>query len=485
MADHLNTEPILTGVVDEICDDLEDLRDALIAALQSYEKDLKIAIGYIPVWTEIQEDDVYQLFEIPEIEDAILGPRSVAIVAQSIEEHVEKWLGFPGEIVAKRFTDEDTETYREDCAKVESELLSLSENARRVTSDATKKLGEHLDVIMHRLDEEREHDEDALKELVVDGSVKKGGSARAEIADLWERYRSHAESLNRVWEELESLAFQGMDMVTAGIDDIRWIMKQSDDALTLINPELSPDYEIIEPPVRDQDSATFELSRDGEEPPKKEKQPGERETVEIDRHYQDVLDKEAEGLGESEFSEISEFVADEFWGRRTISRPNPVPIFEVLVWALPLIGLVGLGITFGVNPEVIYGLNVPNLPVIVGGIAMMLFMMPIFRKWKFTPSPKREVRTEEDLRIEIGGIVKIANKTVDDSDSIMERWKDEGSAQFGWQLTLDEFTIVGSETNLTRWEDGKCEIVSRDTEGWRLSKSEFRTLCKALSIPLI
>lgn len=480
----------------EISDDLEDLREALIAALLSYEKDLKTAIGHIPVWTKIQEDDVYDLFGIPEIEDAILGPRSVAIVAQSIDDHVEKWLGFPDDIVAKKFTDEDTQTYRKDCAEVELELLALSQSARRVTSEATKKLGEDLDTIMHRLDEEREHDENALKALVVDGDVEKGDSARLEIADLWERYRSHAESLNQVWEELESLAFHGMDMVIAGIEDIRWIMRQSDDALTLINPELSPEYTILEIPIRDEARATFEIPREPDEGEKKTKESRDRETVEIERHNE-ILEKEKEAqklntdavtsqADESfaDLSEVSEIVGDQFWASRPIFVPTPIPFFETFFWAVPLLSLIALGIAFVVNRTAVEALQIPNLTILACLLLLFVVVIPILRKWKFTPFPTRTIEDSEELKIETGEKVRVNNLAIESIDLTLERWFDEESTHFGWQLSKGELVLVGMETNLTLWQSANCEIVSRDSQGWRLTKSQFRTLCKALSISL-
>ncbi len=490
MNDASHIEPNINDLVNEIYDDLDDLRDALIAALKSYEKNLKDAIGHIPVWTEIKEPDVYSLFEIPEIEGAILGPRSVAIIAQSINDHIEDWLGEPDEIVTEKLSKEEVEEYRKSCAEVESNLLELTHNARRVTSEATQKLGEDLDSIMHRLDQEREHDENALKELLVDGSIERGKSARVEIADLWERYRSHAESLNSVWEELESLVFKGMDMVIAGIEDIRWIMRQSDTALTLINPELSPDYEVIDIPIRIEPRATFEIPREPSPKTMEIREPSARETIEIDRHNESV-EKDSVNLlpkiemgGLSELSEISE-IADEFWGSRKILIPTPVPFFEVLIWAIPLITLIGFATGFVVNPDIIDELSVPYLPIIAGVILAFLILFPMMRKWNFTPSPKRRIQDVETIKIEITGQVAIDNVQLDVPESNLKRWSDEESAHFGWQLTINEFVIVGMETNLTRWQSGHCEIVSRDRDGWRLTKSEFRTLCRALSIPLI
>ena len=502
MDDETYIDPKVNSMISEICDDLEDLREALIGALQSYEKDLKLAIGRIPVWTEIQEDDVYDLFEIPEIEGAILGPRSVAIIAQSIDDHVDTWLGYPGNILAKKFNDSDTKAYRRDCAEVESELLELSHSARRVTSEATKKLGEDLDAIMHRLDEEREHDENALKDLVVDGSVEKGDSARLEIADLWERYRSHAESLNTVWEELESLAFQGMDMVVAGIEDIRWIMRQSDDTLTLINPELSPAYEVFDIPVRDEARATFEIPR--EESEDKKISTGDRETIEIDREQAQTLEKAKENQSKkdetvsakdtdeappeiaptTDISEVSEVVGDEFWASRKTYVPAPIPFFELAIWALPLLTLIALGVTFGVNPQAIESLKIPNLEIIAGVVALFLILIPVIRKWNFTPFPSRKIEDSEDIKIEIGEHVKIDNNKINPDNFKLERWSDDESTDFGWQLTISDVVLVGMETNLTRWQSFSSEIVDRDDEAWRLGKSPFRTLCKALSISL-
>lgn len=465
-------EKNLDAWVEEISDDLDDLRTALINALLDYEKRLDNAIGEIPVWTEITIDDIRRLYEIPKIKDGLLGPRSLAIIAQTLDEHVDKWLLSNPALSEKKMDPSEINSYRKSCADVENEFIKLGDAARKISKDAIDTLGADLDRVMTRLESERERDEDALKELVVDGSVERGMSAREEIADLWERYRSHAENLNNAWDTLEALVFEGMDMTAAGIEDMRWILRQSEDAITVFNPLLSPEYTPLKIPEREGPRTTFELERDAED--EEIEKDSDRETIEITRHT------EIESKPNSEKTEKFDKLPKTFsyTAFREIQILKPISWIEFfLAWVLPIASIV------------LYFTLPSSLPIWSLSIPISWFLLfPILRKWKFQPFPKRSSTEDDDISIIVTlstideKEITIDGKEVLFNDTKILRWEDSDAMGFGWIVITPSALLSSLETNITRWESATSKIVTKDTEAYALETNAFYHVCESLNI---
>jgi hypothetical protein len=111
------------------------------------------------------------------------------------------------------------------------ELADLEGQARACALDADAFLGDTLDTILTQLQERRESDEYALRELVTTGDVDRGSDAREEIAGLWEEQRRRARKLRQIWEPLEALVFEGVDLTVTGIAELRAMVHRAVEGL--------------------------------------------------------------------------------------------------------------------------------------------------------------------------------------------------------------------------------------------------------------
>jgi hypothetical protein len=218
---------ILRLTLDGLEADLDDLRDELIDALESFEGELRDATETLPDWLAVEPAALRELFQLPadgERPASVLGPRTVALAAAGVEQFVQDWLSDPADTLS---TDEAA-AYESDFTSRHAVIDRYETFSRHTASDAGKTLADWLDGILTELEDTRERDEAALRQLVSEGAIGKGRDARAEIAQLWEEQRARAAEVKEQWARLERLTFRGLELTIEGLAELRDFLERAD-----------------------------------------------------------------------------------------------------------------------------------------------------------------------------------------------------------------------------------------------------------------
>lgn len=223
-------------------EDIEDLRDELIDELSAFEGRIGRLEGRLPRWLELPPGSIKSVFRFADdtVEpNALLGPRAVAMGAGRVERFVYDWLGADGEATNVRFDDAEAEALAAAHAGLHDYLDALREDTRRTHEAADKTLNEWLDGVLSQLDMHRETDLDAIEQLVHEGEIGRGHSARQEMADLWEEQRLKADELRNAWRPIEEHLEHGLDVTLEGIRELEQLAKRARDGLIGANPDLA------------------------------------------------------------------------------------------------------------------------------------------------------------------------------------------------------------------------------------------------------
>ncbi|MEZ4461062.1 MAG: hypothetical protein R3E66_15330 [bacterium] len=262
-------------------EDLDDLRDELGRYFADYEGRLETVTSRLPHWLELPPAEVRVLFAFEfEGSSARLGPRAVAMGAARVEQ-----------MIANLHEDLSVESLDQQRQDALDQLERLERAAREQALDADAALSEMLDAILIELEERREADEIALRELVTTGDVDRGRQARKEIADLWEDQRARARELRDAWEPIEALVFEGIDATVAGVEELKSLVHRAVEgfggtAHVADEPEHASEEARVTEKLATQ-TATEEWSRETEEPPPAPSAPHDLETLETPRESEE------------------------------------------------------------------------------------------------------------------------------------------------------------------------------------------------------
>lgn len=210
------------------------MRAELMEILPDYEQRLRRRSDALPPWLEIAPAQVRALFHLQPVPPdpstpaqaspvhGILGPRTVALAAGHIEAFIER--GF----VDVDFDDPTrvrhlVELYLE----TTSYLNALIREARRVAYQARTTLDAWLDALLDELERQRKIDVEALEDLVSQGDIGRGRSARQEIADLWEEQRRVAAELQASWQPLSALVREGLASTESGLQELSGLLMRA------------------------------------------------------------------------------------------------------------------------------------------------------------------------------------------------------------------------------------------------------------------
>jgi len=219
-------------------EDLDDLRERLSRDLESYERRIRETARRAPGWTSVDPRGVVDLFAIDEErlpEEGFLGPRMVAIGAETAEEFVGKWMA-AGETDG---TFEDCiEEFERDVSEMIAFLEALAGRARRRGERAHRILEEWMEANLAHLDELRQNDLEALQDLVGEGELETGPDARAEEAQLWEEQRKRADELRSIWDDFHELVDEGVAYTDRGLEEVAELVGRAGEGLRGAYPAL-------------------------------------------------------------------------------------------------------------------------------------------------------------------------------------------------------------------------------------------------------
>src|SRR5690554_4576611 len=214
------------------------MRAELMDILPDYEQRLRRNTDALPTWLELDPTQVRALFHLAPVGanlgadtrasssassvHGILGPRTVALAAGRIETFIDRGfvdVDFDDTTRVQRLVDLylETTTY----------LDALIREARRVAHEARTSLEGWLDALLYDLEQQRKIDVEALEDLVSQGDIGRGGSARQEIADLWEEQRRVAANLQASWQPLIVLVREGLASTESGLQELSGLLMRA------------------------------------------------------------------------------------------------------------------------------------------------------------------------------------------------------------------------------------------------------------------
>src|SRR5690606_33534221 len=117
----------------------------------------------------------------------LIGPRTVAFLASRVEATFQQGFKYGTVIPESEFRTHLEETLLK--------IKHVEQLARSCALEVDAQLSDILEDIIFDLEEKRERDERALRELVTSGDVDRGSETQREIADLWEEQRTRTEEV--------------------------------------------------------------------------------------------------------------------------------------------------------------------------------------------------------------------------------------------------------------------------------------------------
>lgn len=249
-------------------EDLDDMRAELTELLPEFEQRLRNKSDALPSWLAIAPSQIRALFHLKPLGShtaaapgttqpmasasaihGILGPRTVALAAGRIETFIQQGL------VDVDLNDEtEVQNLVELYTDTSAHLNKRVHEARRVARDAHDTLDGWLDALLFELESQRKTDVDALEDLVGQGDIGRGKSARQEIADLWEDQRSRAAELQSCWRPLTSLVNEGLATTESGLKELFDLVVRARDGLIGANASLEPQLPACQWPVAPTDA---------------------------------------------------------------------------------------------------------------------------------------------------------------------------------------------------------------------------------------
>ncbi|MGM0555661.1 MAG: hypothetical protein ACQEVA_04695 [Myxococcota bacterium] len=273
VSDEQRREEIVERTLMGLEEDIEDLREELIDDLSAFEGRIGRLEQRLPRWLELPPGSIKSVFRFSKetVEpSALLGPRAVAMGAGRVEAFVYDWLGAEGDIADFRLDEQEADELADAYDQLNDYLDQLRDDARRTHEDADKTLNEWLDGVLSQLDMRRETDLDAIEQLVHEGEIGRGHSARQEMADLWEEQRLKADELRTAWRPIEAQLEAGLEVTLEGIDELEQLADRARDGLIGANPDLAAhltdDGPETLPPSLAEASETDDDEPEGDEP---------------------------------------------------------------------------------------------------------------------------------------------------------------------------------------------------------------------------
>lgn len=222
-------------------EDFQDMGVELADDLEGFERRIRRAAARAPDWISVDPSGVVDLFKVEDDElpeAGFLGPRMVAIAAGVSEEFVGKWLPSEPDEEPMEFDDQTREEFERDLREVFAFLDDIERRTRLQAERAHVVLEEWMETNLAYLDELRENDIEALKELVGEGALETGPDARAERAQLWDEQRKRADELAEIWDVLHALVDEGFEETRDGLEEVEALVGRACQGLAGSAPDL-------------------------------------------------------------------------------------------------------------------------------------------------------------------------------------------------------------------------------------------------------
>ena len=480
---------VVSGALSRLEDDLDDLRDRLAQELDTYEGRIAKASNGMPIWLKIDPAWIREWFQFDFDEmRLVLGPRVVAFGASRVET-----------LFRTNFRDQSPgESFAQELEDVTQFLQRLSENTRVGAEEAQEQLADVLDEVLLDIEEKREKDEHALRQLVSSGDVERGEETQKEIADLWEEQRARAKEAKAAWEVLERLVFEGLEHVGEGIEELEEFLdlmrglvfgvkpkekvavpdessrkteklptegtseweRESADVWGPTDPDVGPtapmdavkDFEDerveVEEVAVEEDAIEVAVEEDAIEVAVEE------DAIEI------AVEEELEAPKEVRVRGVASRVVDE-WGL--------ISVLEFLVVAGPfLVFSIVFGTMLQLGDTPVW-FRPWVFPVGFGTVATWLVLGAIVRHWRMTWPPailslSEEVEeTEYEIR---------ASKLFIDGKEIklearIEKWRSDQS--FGWAVSSSGICVFCEGRNFKFWDSYDAPMTAVGPDAWEIS----------------
>lgn len=477
---------VVSGALSRLEDDLDDLRDRLAQDLDTYEGRISKASNGMPIWLKIDPAWIREWFQF-EFDEMrlVLGPRVVAFGASRVETL------FRTNFVGKS----PDESFAEELEEVGEFLQKLSERTRIGAEEAQDQLADILDAVLLDIEEKREKDEHALRQLVSSGDVERGEETQKEIADLWEEQRARAKEAKAAWETLERLVFEGLEYVGEGLEELEEFLdlmrglvfgvkpkekvvvpdessrkteklptegtseweRESAEVWGPTDPDVGPTAPMDS--VKEFDDEPVEEESDSE-PVEVEEEAVEEEAVE------EVVEEEPV---EEELEEAPKEVSVRGVASRVIDEWAPISALEFLVVAGPFIVfsiVFGTMLQMGGTPV---WFRPWVFPVGFGTVATWLVLGAIVRHWRMRWPPAilslSEEAEETDYEIRASKLF-IDGKEIK-LEARIEKWRSDQS--FGWAVSSSGISVFCEGRNFNHWDNYDAPMTAIRPDAWEIT----------------
>lgn len=476
---------VVSGALSRLEDDLDDLRDRLAQDLDTYEGRISKASNGMPIWLKIDPAWIREWFQF-EFDEMrlVLGPRVVAFGASRVETL------FRTNFVGKS----PDESFAEELEEVDEFLQKLSERTRIGAEEAQDQLAEILDEVLLDIEEKREKDEHALRQLVSSGDVERGEETQKEIADLWEEQRARAKEAKAAWETLERLVFEGLEYVGEGLEELEEFL----DLMRGLVFGVKPKEKVVVPDESSRKTeklpteGTSEWERESAEvwgptdpdvgptAPMDSVKEFDDEPVEEESDSEPVVEEEAveeeaveevveEEPVEEELEEAPKVVSVRGVASRVIDEWAPISALEFLVVAGPFIVfsiVFGTMLQMGGTPV---WFRPWVFPVGFGTVATWLVLGAIVRHWRMTWPPAilslSEEAEETDYEIRASKLF-IDGKEIK-LEAKIEKWRSEQS--FGWAVSSSGICVFCEGRNFKHWDSYDAPMTAIRPDAWEIT----------------
>lgn len=476
---------VVSGALSRLEDDLDDLRDRLAQDLDTYEGRISKASNGMPIWLKIDPAWIREWFQF-EFDEMrlVLGPRVVAFGASRVETL------FRTNFVGKS----PDESFAEELEEVGEFLQKLSERTRIGAEEAQDQLADILDAVLLDIEEKREKDEHALRQLVSSGDVERGEETQKEIADLWEEQRARAKEAKAAWETLERLVFEGLEYVGEGLEELEEFL----DLMRGLVFGVKPKEKVVVPDESSRKTeklpteGTSEWERESAEvwgptdpdvgptAPMDSVKEFDDEPVEEESDSEPVVEEEAveeeaveevveEEPVEEELEEAPKEVSVRGVASRVIDEWAPISALEFLVVAGPFIVfsiVFGTMLQMGGTPV---WFRPWVFPVGFGTVATWLVLGAIVRHWRMRWPPAilslSEEAEETDYEIRASKLF-IDGKEIK-LEARIEKWRSDQS--FGWAVSSSGISVFCEGRNFNHWDNYDAPMTAIRPDAWEIT----------------
>jgi hypothetical protein len=485
---------ILEGALNSLNSDVEELREQLRATLPPYEKRVEEFVSQADNFELLDNQGLRRLFELETegYSGTLFGPRIVALLAEDVEAFVDRWLraSLDGERTVK--SREEAQAFQADYHRLRADLESLQEECKQLEASARQNLESEFEELLSELDTRREDDLGAVQELVNEGSLTPGQSAKHEKADLWEQQRRIAEQVQTFCDDISQHLSQGLATSLEGFAKLLDLLARSKQAMLGAHPKLSQHLNALH-----------------------ESEAKDLETVELDT----TADDDSEGATtqlDSTGDTTKRQHNEQHTPRDTAHKPtpaasaNPVETHAVRIyegWAsvdgrelfigvgAPILTLCTLATIKGLSASGLLDLSADILgvllaPYVIGGLFAWLIVVPAilgwsprWTGWRFEIIERAELEQRVPL-IMTPQKLRVGTSTYQWSalrEAKLTRWEAQTPRDRGWRIDIspEGFSPVIFVTRVDSrdaWLRSDVPAKSKPDDAWRVNTEVFEQL---------